>query len=96
VGKGLFGERSFSAAACPDFEKVFASISAEGVTSKGKVVFDGCQYQKLGLMTADEFAVAGGQDFSSAMLAPPLFRWMVDHGVASSDARALIRKTEGL
>jgi hypothetical protein len=92
IAMGLSKSMSFGRDACPDFERVFGSVAAAEPTSKAKALYEGCQYGKLGLVTAAEFDTIGMQNFAGALATPPLYVWLKDHGVEQAEARTLMRK----
>ena len=84
----------FGKAACPDFEKTFGSVASTGPGDKAKVLFNGCDYGKLGLMTEAEYTAATA-DWAGTLLAPSMFKWMLDHKVDKGLARQVCRNLAG-
>jgi hypothetical protein len=96
MAKGLAEAPEFTGAACPKFAETFGGMAAASPETKAQLLYTGCEYAKLDLVTAEEFEAAANRDFVSALAAPPLYKWLIDHGVEKSEARNMMRTIVGL
>jgi len=87
---------SFSKLGCAKFPAPFDAATAAAPADKARVLYTGCDYGKLGLMSQAELATALNRAPGHAILAAPLYKWLIDNGVAVDAARKIIRAMAGL
>ncbi|HOX43381.1 MAG TPA: hypothetical protein PK668_07280 [Myxococcota bacterium] len=92
----LSQEPGFGEAACPGFEKLFASVASVAPADRPRVLYGGCGYSKLGLVSLEEYQAAAQRRAGASYLAPGLYAWLVEEGMPAPEARALVRAALGV
>lgn len=86
----------FSTAACPKAKGVFSAMGVVNPKDRAVVIYSGCKFNKLGLLTKEEFEAAAQNGHGFHLMAPFLFKWLIDNNMDIEVARAAMRALAGL
>jgi hypothetical protein len=88
---GVLSENmSFTTLACPGWEKVASEVAAVAPAQKGSFVFEDCKYARFELLTQEEFSKSWKLS-GFALLAVPMYAWLVDQKMEPAEAKRLAR-----
>ncbi len=88
---GALEENSrFANAACPNWQDTAAKALQNAPPKRAAALYQGCGYARLDVLTQAEFEKSWSMS-GFALMALPLYSWLVDKGMQPAEAKRLMR-----
>jgi hypothetical protein len=88
---GLGENLRFANAGCPDWEDAVKKVVTVPPPERAKLLYASCHYERLNLLTEAELG-ASWQAGGLALIAVPMYAWLVDKGMEEPEAKRLARQ----